>query len=403
MSGTPPHVHAVPSTRATLTACALIAFCEGIDLQAAGVSAAGIAAEFTPSAEQFGTFFSASTFGLCVGALVGGRLSDIFGRRRVLLLSVLLFGIFSLLTPLASDIEQLSWARLLTGAGLGGALPNLLALVSESSASDRRNANVTIVYSAMPFGGAFVSLLSLLSASAHWRLIFLAGGAIPLLLLPFLPRALRESSEFRQAASFTEQTRGFMSVLIAGRALPTILLWVSSFLELLILYLLLSWLPTLLVGVGLSKPQAAGVQVAFNVGGGIAALVIGQLLESRYRNPAVIVVFLAVPVLVLLLSHAPAALGPVLAIVFALGCAILAAQGFLYATAPRCYPTFIRGVGVGTVVAMGRIGSIVGPKLGGTLKAAGHSTPQLLMDILPIVAVGSIAALSFAWLMNSRE
>ena len=393
---------------AVIAGCIGAAFCEGFDLQAAGVAAAGIAAEFRPTPEQLGTFFSASTLGLCAGAVLGGRLSDSFGRKRTLIASIVLFGLFSLLTAACRDIHTLYWARLLTGAGLGGAFPNLLALVMESSSERRRHANVALAYSGMPFGGAVASLISMLSASAHWRVIFIVGGAAPLLLAPLLQRLLHESAEFRRVTGELGPGRGrlpsgrFRAILREGRALPSILLWVSSFLGLLILYLILSWLPTLLVGNGFSKAEAAFVQVAFNVGGGIAALAIGQLLEGRARNPSILVAFLAVPLLVLMLSQAPPALGVVTLIVFGLGCAVLAAQGFLYSSAPRIYPTLIRGVGVGAAVAFGRVGSIVGPKLGGMLKAAGHSSSQLLLDILPLVILGSVTALAFAWQIARR-
>ena len=398
-----------PGAMATIAGCICAALCEGFDLQAAGVAAAGIAAEFAPTPDQLGTFFSASTLGLFAGALLGGRVSDSFGRKRTLIGSIVLFGVFSILTAACHDIQTLCWARLLTGAGLGGAFPNLLALVSESSTPQRRHANVALAYSGMPFGGAVVSLISMLSAPAHWRLIFIVGGVAPLLLAPVLQRLLRESAEFRHAseasapASAPLRRGSFTDILRSGRAVPSVLLWISSFLGLLVLYLILSWLPTLLVGNGFSKAEAAGVQVAFNVGGGLAALLIGQLLESRLRNPSIILSFLAVPVFVLLLASTPAVLGVVVSIVFGLGCAMLAAQGFLYATAPRVYPTLIRGVGVGTAVAIGRVGSIVGPKLGGMLKAAGHGSSQLLMDILPLVVLGSIAALAFAWRSARRR
>jgi AAHS family 3-hydroxyphenylpropionic acid transporter len=394
---------------ATIVGCICAAFCEGFDLQAAGVAAGGIAAEFQPTPDQLGTFFSASTLGLFAGALLGGRVSDSVGRKRVLIASVALFGLLSILTAAAHDIQTLCWTRLLTGAGLGGAFPNLLALVNESSSAHRRNANVALAYSGMPFGGAVASLVSMLSLQSHWRLIFIAGGVAPLILLPLLQRVLRESREFERVSGAAPVSTvppssqrlpaagSFMAILAGGRALPTVLLWVSSFLGLLMLYLILSWLPTLLVGNGFTKSQAAAVQVAFNVGGGLAALLIGQLLESRARNPGIVAAFIAVPLCVLLLSRMPAQLGPVMLIVFLLGCAVLAGQGFLYATAPRLYPTLIRGVGVGAAVALGRVGSIVGPKLGGMLKAAGHNSSQLLLDILPLVVLGSVSALVFAW------
>src|SRR5882757_9008820 len=117
----------ISGRRSTIVFCTLVALCEGIDLQAAGVAAAGIGAEFHPSPDQFGTFFSASTFGLFFGALLGGRLADSIGRKRVLVASIGVFGLFSLLTAFAGDVELLVVARLLTGLGLGGALPMLLA------------------------------------------------------------------------------------------------------------------------------------------------------------------------------------------------------------------------------------------------------------------------------------
>jgi MFS transporter, AAHS family, 3-hydroxyphenylpropionic acid transporter len=400
---------------ATIVCCLLAAFCEGIDLQAAGVAAGGIGPEFKPNPEQLGTFFSASTFGLFIGALAGGRLADSIGRKHVLIASITVFGVASLLTPLAWDMRSLCGARLLTGLGLGGALPNLIALVNECSAAGRRSANVALMYSGAPFGGAVASLISMSIATSHWRWIFIAGGVAPLIIAPIMLAKLRESPEFermRSAAGMSgsadargAEVRGavnprrgsFVAILAAGRAVPTLLLWVSFFLGLLMLYLLLSWLPTLLVGNGMSKPQAAAVQIAFNVGGGLAALLMGQLLEGRLRRAAVITTFMALPALVVLLSRAPSQLGITVMIVFLLGCAVLAAQAFLYAIAPACYPTSIRGVGVGAAVAVGRIGSIVGPKLGGVIRAAGHSYSQLLTDLLPIVVVGSMAAMALAW------
>src|ERR1700744_1556296 len=84
------------------------------------------------------------------------------------------------------------------------------------------------------------------------------------------------------------------------------------------------------------------------------------------------------------------------------GCAVLAAQAYLYASAPGLYPVSIRGMGTGSAVAAGRVGSIIGPQLGGILKSAGHDTPHLLMDILPLVIAGSVASLAFAWITRRR-
>jgi MFS transporter, AAHS family, 3-hydroxyphenylpropionic acid transporter len=385
----------------TIVCCLLAVFCEGIDLQAPGVAAGGIIPEFRPGPDQIGTFFSASTFGLFLGALIGGRLSDSIGRKRVVVTSIAVFGLFSLLTPLARDMQTLSWARLFTGLGLGGALPNLIALVNESSAPDRRNANVALAYSGAPFGGAVASLISMTLQPSHWRWIFVAGGVAPLMLAPVMLAKLRESPAFARIhdvlADGNGGRGGVFAIFRSGRATPTLPLWVSFFLGLLMLYLLLSWLPILLVGNGMTKPQAAATQIAFNVGGGLAALLMGKLLEGRLRGAAVVTTFVALPLLILLLSRAPPLFSLTVLIVFTLGCAVIAAQAFLYAAAPACYPTSIRGLGVGAAVAVGRIGSIVGPKLAGALKAAGHSYSQLLTDLLPIVVVGSVTAVALAW------
>ena len=217
--------------------------------------------------------------------------------------------------------------------------------------------------------------------------------------------ATRPATAHAQAAplaALSSRAGSFIAIFAEGRALPTVLLWSSTFLGLLTLYLMVSWLPTLLVGNGLTKPQAAGAQIAFNTGGTLAALVMGQLLEGRGRNPAIVAAFLALPACVLLLGNPPGQFVALLAVVFTLGCAVLAGLGFLYATAPACYPAPIRGVGTGVAVAVGRLGSIVGPKLGGTLQAAGRSPAQLLGDILPVVVLASLLGLAFAWSMARR-
>jgi AAHS family 3-hydroxyphenylpropionic acid transporter len=221
-------------------------------------------------------------------------------------------------------------------------------------------------------------------------------------MAPIMIALLRESPAFERNGADGRSVAGrgragVIAIVTHGRAVATLLLWSSFFLGLLTLYLLLSWLPTLLVDNGMTKPQAAAAQIAFNVGGGIAALLMGQLLEGRLRGAGIVTTFVALPALILLLSRAPAQPGPTVLIVFALGCAVIAAQAFLYAVAPACYPTTIRGIGVGAAVAVGRIGSIAGPKLAGMLKAAGHGYSQLLTDLLPIALVGSVTAIALAW------
>lgn len=391
----------------TILLCALGAIFEGADLQVAGVAAAGIVAEFKPDPRDLGIFFSASTLGLCCGALLGGRLSDWVGRKRVLIVSVAVFGLFSLLAASASTFWGLTWARLLTGLGLGGAFPIFVALTAESSAPDRRSSNVALVYSAMPLGGAVISLLSMLMAPAHWRQLFIVGGIAPLIVAPVMGAYLKESQDFERtvAAEGTgnAQQAGYLAVFAQGRAPRTVLLWASFFLGLLTLYLLLNWLPTLLLGFGLDKRHASFAQIAFNLGGAAAALFVGRLLDGEYRRISAVVAFAALPVALGCLALAPQQSSVIVFMVLVLGTIVLATQVVMYAMAPQCYPTRIRGVGVGTAVAVGRVGSIVGPAIAGLLVARGLSTSQLLLSLVPVTIVGGICAIALVWIMSTNR
>ena len=385
----------------TLILCFLAALCEGIDLQAAGVAANGIIREFHPGSQLLSYFFSASTLGLMCGAAFGGRLADRIGRKSVLVGSVAVFGFFSLLTAWAWSIESLIGVRLLAGLGLGGALPNLMSLGVESAADHRRTLTVTIIYAGMPLGGALASLVTMVIAAAQWRWIFVLGGVTPLLVAPAIAALLPESRAFRALRTGSAPGPGnkaaVSEVLGEGRAGRTVLLWVSFFFALMTLYLLLNWLPTLLVSSGLSKSQSAAAMIAFNIGGCLGAVIMGAHLETRRRQRSVLIVFVGLPLLLLLLAVAPREPAMVVAVVFVLGAAGLAAQSTLYAYAPLCYPTRIRGAGVGFAVAAGRFGSMVGPLLGGLLVVGGMSTSHVLTGILPVVVVGSVCAVLLAW------
>lgn len=401
MSTSETTMSAAATARLTVFLCFLATFCEGIDLQAAGLAAAGIRAQYHPDPQLLSYFFSASTFGLFIGALVGGRLADRLGRKHVLVGAVAVFGMFSLLTTLAADINMLTVARFLTGLGLGGALPNVLSIGSENAAANRRSASVTMIYAGMPLGGAFASFISLLTSAAQWRLIFIAGGVVPLLVAPAIMRWLPESLAFNRLKALATQTKtvrgGLFAFIEQGRLPRTLLLWASFFLALLTLYLLLNWLPTLLAGSGLAKAAVAIGMIGFNLGGGLAALYIGSQLETKLRHWGVLAVFVGLPLLLLWLASGPQGVALILAVVFGLGAAVVGAQAILYAFAPLCYPTRARGTGVGFAVAIGRIGSIVGPLLGGILVGSGRSSSQVLAGLLPIVIVGSLCAIVLAW------
>ena len=177
--------------RVTVVLCALASLLEGFDNQSMGVAAPKLALEFALSPEQKGLVFSAATLGLFIGAAFGGRVSDILGRRRMLAASLLLFGLCSFLTAMAMGPPSLIVARLLTGLGLGGAMPTFIALSSESVPPQRRVSAVTIIMAGMPLGGAVAGLIAVGDQFGWgWRTIFYVGGAAPILLSWLVLRGL---------------------------------------------------------------------------------------------------------------------------------------------------------------------------------------------------------------------
>ncbi|AWK89648.1 3-(3-hydroxy-phenyl)propionate transporter MhpT [Azospirillum thermophilum] len=383
--------HAGAGTRA-LALVFLAAVIEGFDLQAAGVAAPKLAPAFGLQPDQMGLFFSSATFGLMFGALGGGLIADRWGRRAGLALALVAFGVFSVLTVWAGTFEQLLILRFLTGVGLGGALPNLVAIAAESSAPARRGRAVAIMYAGVPLGGAIASAVAMMGLHGDWQSIFLIGGVLPILLVVPLLLLLAPFKVARDAAMPTNRRQ----VLFApGTMVGTVLLWSAFFCGLVVVYLLLNWLPQLLVSLGFAREQASLVQVVFNVGGAVGSVIGGRLLDSERPALAAVGCFVGLTVAIALLSAVPA--GNVVAALAAgtfVGATLLGAQALLYGLAPQCYPAEVRGTGVGLAVAVGRIGSIVGPLFAGALLASGMGPQHLLYAILPIAAVCGLATVA---------
>ena len=388
----------------TVFFCFLGALCEGFDIQAAGVAAGGLSRDFRPTPGALGVFFSASGAGLLIGAVLGGRIADRVGRKTVLVASIVAFGIFSFLTSLATGMPSLTAMRLLTGLGLGAAMPNLIALAADVSRAGSRNTSVAISYVGMPLGGAVASLLVFLMPLAAWRSLFQAGGIAPLLIAPlmgrYLPAAKPGSERTAQhtASIPARPSAGMWRELFGhGRAFSTLFLWLGFFLIVLTLHLMLNWLPLLLLGRGLLKSQAAIAQFAFGVSGAAAAFWLGSLLDSRWQRTSIAVSLVMCPVVMLFIAIAPPRPGVLLVLASLLGSAILASQVIVYAAASAVYPVACRGTGVGAAVGAGRLGSLVGPLFAASLLAAGRSPAQVLIGVLPIAVVGGVCAGFLGW------
>ncbi len=374
----------------TVTLCCLAAMAEGYDIQSMGVAAPGMAPALHLARDQLGPAFSASTVGLLVGAILIGALADRIGRKWALVGALAVFGAFSLATPLAPDLTSLLVIRALAGLGLGGAMPNFVALAGECVSDKRRAQFVAISAAAMPLGGAAASAVA---AALPWRAIFEVGGAWPLAVAAVMAAALPESAKFlaaRQAAA-GPRFGPFEALFGGGRAIASLLLWTAAFCALLILFLMLNWLPLLLAAKGVGKSQASLVQLLFNLGGAFGALAVAWSFYGSRRAPTLGVWFAAMAISVVLLAFSP----PTLALS---GLAGLAAGTFvsstptaLYALSSDFYATAMRATGLGAVIGVGRIGAILGPLLAGALLAHGRDPTGVLMALPPFVALGALA------------
>ena len=378
----------------TLWLCALAALTEGFDTQSMGVAAPRVIAEFGLSTSQAAVMFSSTTFGLFLGAGAGGRIADHLGRKRGLIMSMLLFGMFSILTAMTVGPVSLFAARLLTGLGLGGAMPNFISLCSESTQDRQRVSVVTLIMAAMPFGGAIAALTALgAQAGWDWRSIFYVGGIAPILLALLMAVWLPDS---RRAATPDAQPTRIESVaaalFVGDQRTTTLLLWVAFFFTQLVLLLMLNWLPSLILGFGFTRSEASWAAVCFNLGGSVGAGFLGRLHAGRHRRLMVAITYCAIALALVAVSTVGktfyvAALACAVAGVFIIG-----AQLILFALAPLYYKKSIRGTGVGASVSMGRLGSVMGPLYAGALLAGGGSSAAVLLGILPFVALGGGAA-----------
>ena len=317
----------------TIGLCFMVALMEGLDLQAAGIAAVGMAQAFALDKMQMGWIFSAGILGLLPGALVGGMLADRHGRKRILLGSVLLFGLFSLATALAWSFPTLLLARLLTGVGLGAALPNLIALTSEAAGSRFRGRAVSLMYCGVPIGAALAAALGFSGLAVAWQTIFWIGGVVPLLLIPLLMRWLPESQAFQRA----EASVPLRTLFAPGHAAATLLLWLGYFFTLLVVYMLINWLPMLLVGQGFRASQAAGVMFSLQIGAACGTLLLGALMDKLTPLRMSLLIYSGILASLLALGSASSLNGMLLA-GFVAGLFATGGQSVLYALAPLFYP-----------------------------------------------------------------
>ncbi|MGX4640226.1 3-(3-hydroxy-phenyl)propionate transporter MhpT [Massilia sp. SYSU DXS3249] len=382
----------LPRGSATIALCFITALLEGLDLQSTGIAAPGIGAEFKLAPAMMGWVFSAGLVGLLPGAFLGGWLADRVGRKTMLVWAVLLFGVFSFATAYAWDYQSLLAARVLTGLGLGAALPLLIALASEAAHPSVRSTAVALTYCGVPLGGAIASVIGMADFDAGWRTIFYVGGLVPVAVALLLYFMLHESASFRHDAGTRTAAERSVSQLFAKRVRnSTLLLWVACFFTLTVLYMLLNWLPSLLIGQGYSRAEAGVVQILFNIGGAAGSIMSGRMIDRQRAALAVGIAYVG-----MLLSLAGLGLSASFSLMllagFAAGYCAIGAQAVLYARAPALYPTAIRATGVGASVSVGRLGAIAGPLVAGQVLAAGAGVAGVMLSAAPGLVVAAICA-----------
>ncbi|HEX7760843.1 MAG TPA: MFS transporter [Caulobacteraceae bacterium] len=372
-----------------VTICWFVAALEGYDIQAFGVAAPRFGPELGLNPHQMGLAGSAAMVGLVIGAITGGWAADRLGRKPVLAFCTAVFGVFSVATAFTYDSQTLLLARLATGFGFGGALPNLIAVATEISAPKSRTATVTTMFCGMPAGGAAVALMAKFGGSAlDWRTIFEIGGLLPLILTPVILWLLPETRPARDAAA----DRGTLKALFGeGRAMATLLLWLVFVLTLIVLYLMLNWLPTLIIAKGFSSEMGSTAALVFNIASIAGALLVGLVVDRVGFRWPLLAVFAGLGVVLWAMAGAQA-IAPLLVLAAAAGFLVIGANYTLYALAPVFYAPQNRAAGAGAAVAVGRVGSIIGPLLAGELRAAGYSPGQVFGVLVPVIAVAAVTS-----------
>ena len=404
-----------------LALCFITVAMDGFDTAIIGFIASDLVQEWGVQKADLGPAMSAALIGLAVGALTAGPMADRIGRKKVLILSILVFGGFSLLTALASSLNQLALLRFLTGLGLGAAMPNAATLMSEYAPERRRALMVNLMFVGFPMGsslGGFVSAWAI--PHYGWQSVLIIGGVMPLILAAVLIFILPESARFlvvknrpqQQIAAImrriaplepgtrfvlnesgqTEQ-RSAIGVIFSPRyALGTVMLCCTYFMGLLIFYLLTSWLPLLIRETGATLRQASIITALFPLGGGIGVLVLGALMDKFNPNKVVAVGWLLTGLAVCLVGFSTHSLLLMGVMVFIAGSIMNGAQSSMPALAAGFYPTRGRATGVAWMLGIGRFGGILGAFSGAFLMQA-RLPFETIFTLLAIPALLSAAAL----------
>ncbi len=389
-----------------LALCGLCLVIDGFDAQAMDYVAPAVIAEWGVPKSALGPVFSASLFGMLLGALGLSVLADRIGRRPVLIGATLFFGLTMIATAFTHSLPVLTALRFVTGLGLGCIMPNAMALVGEFSSTQHRVKRMMLVSCGFTLGAALGGFLSAaLIPSLGWRSVFWVGGAVPIVLALAMFVGLPESLQFLVLKGHEARARAWLAkfdpslridsttrlivrekggegapvaeLFRSGRAPVTLILWAISFMNLIDLYFLSNWLPTVMRDAGYSPGMAVLVGTLLQTGGVLGTLLLGWFIE-RYGFVRVLLgCFLVGAVCVGMIGGVAHVQTWLFVAVFAAGFCIVGGQPAVNALAGHYYPTTLRSTGIGWSLGIGRVGSVIGPLVGGQMIALGWSNVEL--------------------------
>ncbi|RLZ09594.1 MFS transporter [Acinetobacter sp. 2JN-4] len=403
--------------------CLLIIIFDGYDLVIYGVVLPLLMQEWSLTSVQAGMLASTALCGMMFGAMLFGALADKIGRKNVILICVTLFSGFTFLGAFASNPFEFGILRFLAGLGIGGVMPNLVALTSEYAPKRIRSTLVGTMFSGYAIGGILSALIgSYLVESQGWQIMFLIAG-IPLLLLPVMWKFLPESLTFLVKTGKTEQAQNIIQKISPeqaitrntklmlneeniptgssvkglfqqGRAFNTLMFWVLFFMCLLMVYALSSWLPKLMLAAGYSLGKSILFLLALNVGAMIGSIGGGILSDKFHLKPVILSMLMAgVAALIGLGFNSPAYV--LYGLVTVAGAATIGTSILLYSYVAQYYPLSVRSTGIGCASGVGRIGAIVGPILTGMLLTLNlpHTMNFVMISIPAMIAICAILSL----------
>lgn len=407
--------------------CFLIILFDGYDLVVYGTVVPVLIEEWGLTTVQAGAIGSYGLFGMMFGAIILGILADRIGRKKVTAISIVLFSLFTVLCGFTTNVLLFSIFRFFAGLGLGGIMPNVIALLTDYSPKKMRSMVVSIVLCGYSVGGMLAPILGILiMPSLGWESIFWVAG-IPLLLLPLMYKKLPESAVYLARRGKTEELFQNLrkvdpnitfdgteelehipvdnsKVPVVGlfnnkRGLSTVMFWTAFFSCLLMVYGLNTWLPKLMIEAGYGLNSSLGFLITLQGGAMVGTIIIARLCD-KYGSKKMLVPMYASGAIALTLLGFGGNTFYIYVLVAVAGAATIGAQNIVQAYVSQYYPPNIRSTALGMASGIGRMGGMMGPLLGGFLLSIAL---PIEMNFIAFAIPGLIAAIALTFVSDKRS